>query len=171
VERLAETPLAGETIGHGLYSTIRERPRWYRSAAGVLLMAAVLGGIGVFVWRSQQTDSSTQAITASNPPPPPSALPVPSEALDPIEPKHATSEARATSPASPAPAPDELNANPRKLAKGKRQRARNTTNQGRAPASNAGTPETGSGERDDVLARPRSQGVDRATINLERNEF
>jgi serine/threonine-protein kinase len=170
VERLAETPLAGETIGHGLYSTIRERPRWYRSAVGLLLMAAVLGGIGVLVWRSQQIDSSTQAITASSPPPP-SAPPVPSEAIDPIEPKPATSEARATSPASPAPAPEELNANPHKLAKAKRQRARNTTNQGRAPASNAGTPETGSGERDDVLARPRSQGVDRATINLERNEF
>jgi eukaryotic-like serine/threonine-protein kinase len=173
VERLAETPLAGETLAPGFYSIARERPRWFRPAVGVLLMAAVVGGVGMLVWRSRSSESSTQAITTAAPPPP-SAPSSASDAVEPLEPPPPAAETQAASRA-PSLQPDDAPnaASTSKSTKGKRPaRARSATNQTRpAQSGTRESPASNSDRSDQVLERPRTRAVDRATVNLDRDEF
>jgi eukaryotic-like serine/threonine-protein kinase len=173
VERLAETPLAGETLAPGFHSISRERPRWFRPAVGLLLMAAVVAGVGMLVWRSRSNETSTHAITTSAPPP--SAPSSANDAIEPPQPPPAPATETHAAAHAPSLQPEDApsSAISSKPAKGKRAaRARSGANQARPTQSGTReAPAANSDRSDQVLERPRSRTIDRATVNLDRDEF
>jgi serine/threonine protein kinase len=177
VERLAETPLAGETLAPGFYSITRERSRWFRPAVGLLLMAAVVGGVGMLVWRSRQNESSTQASTTSASPPAaaPSAA---SDMNEPLAPPPTTATETHGAARPPALQPDDAPAaaaTAPKPTRGKRAGRSHGAAANPARSQQAATREPPAANANEHANQPperrRTATVDRATVNLDRNEF